>query len=56
LFGLDTTKKIVDAARWLTKCKKDEVFGADATRLLVIVDEELEKPENAGLKVKRGNK
>jgi len=56
LFGIDTTKKIVDAARWLTKCKKDELFGADAERLLVIVDEELEKPENAGLKVKRGNK
>lgn len=56
LFGIDTTKKIVDAARWLTKCKKDEVFGADAERLLVIVDEELDKPENAGLKVKRGNK
>ena len=56
LFGIDTTKKIVDAARWLTKCKKDEVFGADAEKLLVIVDEELDKPENAGLKVKRGNK
>ena len=56
LFGIDTTKKIVDAARWLTKCKKDELFGADAERLLVIVDEELDKPENAGLKVKRGNK
>lgn len=56
LFGIDTTKKIVDAARWLTKCKKDKTFGADAERLLVIVDEELDKPENAGLKVKRGNK
>ncbi len=56
LFGIDTTKKIVDAARWLTKCKKDDVFGEDATRLLIVVDEELDKPENAGLKVKRGNK
>ncbi|MBR2987162.1 MAG: leucine-rich repeat protein [Clostridia bacterium] len=56
LFGLDTTKKIVDAARWLTKCKNDPVFGEDAVKLIAIVDEELEKPENLSLKVKRGNK
>ncbi len=56
LWGIDTTKKIVDAARWLTKCKNDPVFGSEAKRLLAVVDEELEKPENAGLKVKRGNK
>ncbi len=56
LWGIDTTKKIVDAARWLTKCKNDARFGEEARRLLAIVDAELEKPENAGLKVKRGNK
>ncbi len=56
LHGIDTTKKIVDAARWFTKCKNDETFGEKATALLAIVDAELEKPENAGLKVKRGNK
>ena len=56
LWGIDTSRKIVDAARWLTKCKGDPVFGEDALKALAIVDEELEKPENAGLKVKRGNK
>ena len=56
LYGIDTTKKIVDAARWLTKCKNDPVFGEEAARLLAIVDEELELPENLGLKIKRGNK
>lgn len=56
LWGIDTSRKIVDAARWLTKCKGDPVFGEDAVKALAIVDEELEKPENAGLKVKRGNK
>lgn len=56
LWGIDTTKKIVDAARWLTKCKNDPLFGEEAKKLIAIVDAELEKPENAGLKVKRGNK
>lgn len=56
LYGIDTTKKIVDAARWLTKCKHHIVYGEKAIALLAIVDAELDKPENAGLKVKRGKK
>jgi len=56
LYGIDTTKKIVDAARWLTKCKHHMTYGEKATALLAIVDAELDKPENAGLKIKRGKK
>ena len=56
LWGIDTTKKIVDAARWLTKCKENLTYGEKAKELLSIVDIELEKPENAGLKIKRGKK
>ena len=56
LWGIDTTKKIVDAARWLTKCKNDTTYGEKATDLLAVVDAELDKPENAGLKIKRGKK
>ena len=56
LWGIDTTKKIVDAARWLAKCKHNATYGEKATELLAIVDAELEKPENAGLKIKRGKK
>lgn len=56
LWGIDTTKKIVDAARWLTKCKHHMTYGEKAIELLAIVDAELDKPENAGLKIKRGKK
>lgn len=56
LWGIDTTKKIVDASRWLKKCKDDVVYGKSARAALAELDEEFEKPENAGLKVKRGNK
>lgn len=56
LYGIDTTKKIVDAARWLTKCKHHMTYGEKAIELLAIVDAELDKPENAGLKIKRGKK
>ena len=56
LWGIDTTKKIVDASRWLKKCKDDVVYGKSARAALAQLDEEFEKPENAGLKIKRGNK